>query len=440
MLYNRGMVADSSADNKPTETLYFMINVFALLAIASLGIFGILEIIVEGKPQLGYLEILGSGLITFNAAALWYTRNVILARTLLLTIFLGFLMVMLMTGGTQGTGLFWFFIFPVTAFLLTGKRQGFYWLGGLFGGTIILLLLDMFQVVQLPYSWVVIRQLLVSLLVISLGIYFYEQARGQAEQKIREEQGKLNEAKNEFLALASHQLRTPISAIGWFTEMMLHGDAGKLTSEQKEHISQIHESNQRSAAIVDAMITVSNLQAGELAMHLEEVDVAALCRRTVKNQKQIHPTSKKLTITEQYSALPKLDCDPSLLRTIIQNLISNAFKYTPEGGHITITANQDGSRLTPTSQGSVHIRVTDTGYGIPKEQQSKIFAKLFRASNITSKDTDGTGLGLYIVKTILEQVGGEIHFTSEENKGSSFTVSLPLEGMHYVQQIGGTHV
>jgi signal transduction histidine kinase len=105
----------------------------------------------------------------------------------------------------------------------------------------------------------------------------------------------------------------------------------------------------------------------------------------------------------------------------MRNLISNAIKYTPNGGKIEIAASHD--------EKFVRIAVSDNGYGIPKNEQNKIFAKLFRASNIKIKDTDGTGLGLFIVKAILEQVGGQITFESEENEGSTFTVLLPAAGM-----------
>lgn len=418
----------------------FTINLFSLLAFLTLGLFGILEIVVEGEILLGLLELFGSLTIALNAIGLRFSQNATLARNLLLLVILVYLMLMLMTGGTKGTGIFWYFIFPVSAFYLAGKQQGLYWMGALIGGTVFLRILDSIGYVQLPYEPVVIRQLIFSVIIVSIGILFYELSREGAERRMRKEQAELDQAKNEFLALASHQLRTPISAISWFSEMMLHGDTGTLKSAQKEHVKQIYESNQRSAAIVDAMITVSNLQVGPLAMHLEEVDVGALCRKVVKTQKETIQGVKQIEVTEQYGLMPTLTCDPSLMRTIIQNLVSNAFKYTPDGGHVTITSTLVDKKLISLSEGSVRITIEDTGYGIPKNQQGKIFAKLFRASNIKTKDTDGTGLGLYIVKTILEQVGGQIEFASEENKGSIFTVTLPLEGMSRVHQSGGNYV
>lgn len=432
--------AQRGTESATRQSQFFIINVFSVLAFLALGVFGALQILIEQQLALGYLELFGSGIIAINMIGLRFSHNIVLARNLLLLCILVYLMVMLMTGGTQGTGVFWFFMFPVSAFFLAGKRQGLYWMAGLVGVTLVFLLLDTAGMINLPYSSLTIRQLIVSVLVVSVGIYFYELAREGMERQMRREQDELDQAKNEFLTLASHQLRTPISAIAWFSEMMLHGDTGKLRTAQREYVAQIQESNQRSVAIVDAMITVSNLQAGALAMELETVDIAALCRQTVKSQKESMPQAKELKVVERYDPLPKIMCDPSLMRTIVQNLLSNAFKYTPKGGEVTITAEQIAKRLAFDSKGSLQITVSDTGYGIPKNQQSKIFAKLFRASNIKAKDTDGTGLGLYIVKTILAQVGGQIDFSSEENKGSTFIVTVPLEGMRQARNMGGNNV
>jgi two-component system sensor histidine kinase VicK len=113
----------------------------------------------------------------------------------------------------------------------------------------------------------------------------------------------------------------------------------------------------------------------------------------------------------------------------VQRLISNAIKYTPDNGKLSISVRHSHEKLTTDSKGSVLIEVMDTGYGIPKHQQAKVFTKLFRADNIKRKDTDGTGLGLYITKALVEHMGGKIWFTSEQNKGSQFSVLLPIEGI-----------
>ncbi|HSD56511.1 MAG TPA: HAMP domain-containing sensor histidine kinase, partial [Candidatus Saccharimonadales bacterium] len=329
-----------------------------------------------------------------------------------------------------GTGIFWFFVFPVSAFFLAGGRGGAYWLAGLIAITVLLAILSELDLVEIPYTLVTIRQLLLCLTVVGVGIYTYQLAREKYEKQRAAEQQELDHAKNEFLTLASHQLRTPISAISWFSEMLLHGDAGKLTKAQREHIQQVYASNQRSASIVDAIIMVSNLQSGTLGARPEPVDLQKLCHETLEEQMDAQTVARRLKIKEIYDPeLKHIQWDPGLIKTIIRNLVSNAIKYTPDEGEITISIGlRDSAKQHDSQQHMLYIEVSDTGYGIPKNEQHKIFAKLFRASNIKTKDTDGTGLGLYIVKAILAQAGGQISFKSTENKGSTFTVLLPSSG------------
>jgi len=415
----------------------FGLRIYSFLAMLSLAIFGVLHMYVEQDFSLGFIELAGSLAVVLNAVVLRLTRDVIFATNMFLLIVMVFLTIMLISGGTQGTGAFWFFVFPVSAFFLAGKKAGLYWMIGLAAACICLLWLSSTGALTLAYSPVEIRQLLISVGVVSIGIYAYQEARERAEVHIRSEQDKLDRAKNEFLALVSHQLRTPISAIAWLSELLIHGDAGRLDAEQQQYIEQIYDSNKRSIAIVDAIITVADLQVQHIHVQLEPVDMPELCHAVVQEMQHTHPT-EGVTITEHYATdVEKLRCDPSLARTILRNIISNAMKYTPQGGTINISISRSKKALSAKSRGSLCVSVADTGYGIPKKQQQNVFAKLFRASNIKDKDTDGTGLGLYIVKAILDQVGGSVHFESEEGKGSTFVVSLPLEGMQ--QSKGRSH-
>lgn len=241
----------------------------------------------------------------------------------------------------------------------------------------------------------------------------------------------IDRTKSEFVTLASHQLRTPISAIKWYTEMLLSGDAGRLSHEQHDYVQQVYNSNLRLNAMVDAMLMVSTLELGRLTIRPEPIDLAKLCHRVLIDQLHMQPASKKLEITEHYTKdIPNpMSLDPAIIKTILRNVISNAIKYTPAGGKLSLTIEPSPERLSARSTGSVHIIMSDTGYGIPVDEQKNIFVKLFRAANIRTKDTDGTGLGLFVTKGLLEQVGGRISFVSKEGKGSTFTIVLPKEGM-----------
>lgn len=408
------------ADPSLQRQLY-IINMYSILAMASLILFGSLHV-SAGQPTVGYLELAGAGTLLLNIVGLHFTRNVSLARTVFLMTILALLVVMLATGGTAGTGIFWFFMFPVSAFFLTGKKQGVLWMGALALVTIILARAAERGTIDLWYGTTTIRQLLVSLLVVSIGIYVYQASREKTARIV-------DETKTEFLTLASHQLRTPLSAIKWSSELLLNGDMGKLNPEQKKYVKQIYVSNERSASMVDAMLMVSRLELGNISVQLTSVDLPALCHEVFEHQKQ-EADNKKMHFKEAYDTnLPLIPCDLELMQIILRNILSNAIKYTPKDGSVSLKVTRITRQLSVQSKGTVQIAIQDTGYSIPKSEQKDIFAKMFRASNIKSKDTDGTGLGLYITKSILDQVGGEIHFDSAEGTGTTFFVLLPIEGM-----------
>ena len=233
----------------------------------------------------------------------------------------------------------------------------------------------------------------------------------------------IDSAKTEFVSLASHQLRTPLSAINWYTEMLLSEDAGAITDMQREYLGEVSRGSRRMVELVNALLNVSRIELGTFAVQPEPTDVVELARDVI-NELKSKILEKKLRIEEVYAEnLPKMMVDPKLTRIVFQNLLTNAVKYTPEEGKISISIAMSADKTMFT------IAVSDTGYGIPKEDQSRIFTKLFRASNIREKETDGTGLGLYIIKSIVEHSGGTVTFESEEGKGTTFTLTLPVSGM-----------
>lgn len=240
-------------------------------------------------------------------------------------------------------------------------------------------------------------------------------------------------AKTEFIALASHQLRTPLTTINWYIEMLCAPDAGTLTDQQRAYCEEIARSSQRMVALVNALLNVSRIELGTLAMETEPTDIRAFARSVTAD---LQPTiaHKRLVIRASYDpAIPEIPADPKLLRIVVQNVVENAVRYTPAGGSVAIAVAVARAGATVNGQvvavDSVAMTVTDTGCGIPDSQRGKIFTKLFRADNARLLETDGNGLGLYLARAILDAVGGRIWFTSEEGKGSTFTVTLPLTGM-----------
>lgn len=234
----------------------------------------------------------------------------------------------------------------------------------------------------------------------------------------------VDRAKTEFVSLASHQLRTPLSAINWYIEMVTSGDAGEVNDDQKKLLDEAYTASRRMVDLVNALLNVSRIELGTFAVDPENIDIVKLCKELVH---EIEPLAmqKQQRLQESYvEESLMIDVDPKLFTMIIQNLLSNAIKYTPEEGTVALSVRKE--------DGLLQISVTDTGYGIPTSEQDKIFTKLFRADNVKDKDTTGTGLGLYIVKSILEYSGGNIWFESpchDDGTGTTFFVTLPLSGM-----------
>ncbi len=232
----------------------------------------------------------------------------------------------------------------------------------------------------------------------------------------------IDRAKTEFVSLASHQLRTPLSTINWYAEMLLAGDAGKISKEQRKYVDEIYRGNQRMVALVGDLLNVSRIEVGSFTVDPEPTNILELADQIVTD---LEPRifKRKLGLEEHYDKdIPVMNIDPKLTGIVIDNLLSNAVKYTPIGGHIDFSIQKKTSN-------SLLISVKDNGYGIPEAQKGRIFSKLFRADNVLNKETDGTGLGLYITKAIVEYSGGKIWFDSIENQGTTFYVSLPLAGM-----------
>ncbi|TSC85604.1 MAG: sensory transduction histidine kinase [Parcubacteria group bacterium Gr01-1014_8] len=231
----------------------------------------------------------------------------------------------------------------------------------------------------------------------------------------------IDKAKSEFVSLASHQLKTPLTSIRWLSEALLGGKAGELVEKEKEYVSQILDANRRMVEMVNELLNVSKIELGTFATDLEEFDVCDLLARVVEEQKHMVDAKSIALRCICASDVPHLQGDKAMVRMILQNLVSNAIKYTLAKGSVECEITTGGAR-----QDMLFIRVSDTGIGIPKAEQGRVFEKLHRASNAAELVPDGTGLGLYVVKSIAEKTGGNATFDSIEGKGTTFRVSVPL--------------
>jgi PAS domain S-box-containing protein len=234
----------------------------------------------------------------------------------------------------------------------------------------------------------------------------------------------VDKSKTEFVSLASHQLRTPLSAIRWYSEMLNTEKLGPLNEQQKSYMQEIYDSNRHMIELVNSLLNVSRIDLGTFAVEPVPTSFRDIAESVLK-ELVVKIQESEMHVTASYDdTIPKVNADPKLVRIIFQNLLSNAIKYTKKGGQVSLSLTKDDT--------NIFIKVSDSGVGIPVAVQDKMFTKLFRADNARIVESEGTGLGLYIVKAVVEKGGGKVWFDSVENKGTTFYVTMPLSGMKQV--------
>lgn len=228
----------------------------------------------------------------------------------------------------------------------------------------------------------------------------------------------IDEVKDEFMSMASHQLRTPLTSVKGYLSMVLEGDAGKINPQQKQLLEEAFNSSERMVRLISDFLNVSRLQTGKFIIEKAPVDLAKIAAQEVASL-QVLASGHGLKVEFQQ---PKSECmvnaDEGKIRQVIMNFIDNAIYYSRPDTTIKVTLEQVGS--------TYEVVVIDTGIGVPKAEQARLFQKFFRATNARSQRPDGTGVGLFLAKKVITAHSGKLIFSSIEGEGSHFGFSLPM--------------
>ena len=228
----------------------------------------------------------------------------------------------------------------------------------------------------------------------------------------------ISKMKSEFISITAHQLRTPLSAIKWTLKMFLDGDIGEVSAEQKEFLERAYNINERMIKLINDLLNVSRIEEGKFLYEFSISSLEKIIQETVDLlSKQIRERNIKFSFQLPAGPLPKIRIDSAKMRIVIHNLLDNAIRYTPSGGAVTLEAKFE--------QNKVQIKISDSGAGIPISEQNRIFTKFYRGSNVIKMQTEGSGLGLFIVKNIIERHKGKISFESGTG-GTTFYITLPI--------------
>ncbi len=226
--------------------------------------------------------------------------------------------------------------------------------------------------------------------------------------------------KSEFVTLAAHQLRTPLSAVKWSLIMLLDEDLGKLNEKQKNFLQDTYKTNEKMISLVRSLLNVSEIEEGKYLSKIVLSSIEDIIQSIVDAyKKEMEKRKLRFEFKRPKEQLPKLMLDVGKMKIAIKNIFDNALKYTLPGGKVSISLKRD--------EKEIEVQIQDTGVGILQYQQGKVFTRFFRGANITKIETEGTGLGLFISKNIIEAHGGRIWFESEEGKGSTFYFTIPVK-------------
>ncbi len=245
-----------------------------------------------------------------------------------------------------------------------------------------------------------------------------------ATRKLRKANEKLvalDQTKDDFISMASHQLRTPLTSVKGYVSMVIEGDVGKISKQQKKLLDQAYVSSQRMVYLIADLLNVSRLKTGKFVIDSKPANLAEVVEGELSQLKETAASRQLELVYKKPKTFPILNFDETKIRQVVMNFADNAIYYTPPGGHITVNVEDKGE--------SVEFTVVDDGIGVPKAEQHNLFNKFYRAGNAKKARPDGTGLGLFMAKKVIVAQGGALIFKSVEGKGSTFGFSFSKKAL-----------
>ena len=423
-------------------------NLFGTITVLALYFFGTVSLF-DGRFLAGWFEL---GFATSGAAVLLLmrlTRRFLLFQNIMLLVTLAVLTFLLLEGGTDRTGLLWWYTLPAGAFFLKGPREGWVWIGATIAEFFLILGLSRAGILDLPYSHTFLLRFMASFTLVSLLTWVYENIRHafeeliekrnhewqeanhqlmlEIQERLKAEEGMLaaqreaeraNHAKSEFLSRMSHELRTPMNSILGFAQLMEYDTSEPLAATHKESVQHILRGGRHLLGLINEVLDLARIEAGRMALALDSVPLGPVLDETLNI---VRPLAEGRRIHLQDETGPVRDrlalADANRLRQVLLNLLSNAVKYNREEGLITV----EGS-VTP--EGRLRLAVTDTGPGLSPAQQALLFQP-FQRLGAEKSGVEGTGIGLTIAQKLMEAMNGSLGVTSTPGLGSCFFLELP---------------
>ncbi len=423
-------------------------NLFGAITVVALFFFGTVSLF-DHRYLAGWFELGFAVVGTAVLVLMRLTQRFDLFKNIMLLVTVGVLTFLLLEGGTEGTGLLWWYTLPAGAFFLKGPRRGWIWIGTVVALFFLLMALDRAGGLTLPFTQTYLLRFMASFTLVSLLTWVYENIRHNYEnlverrnrewqeanhqlmleiqERLKAEEGMLeakrdaeraNLAKSEFLSRMSHELRTPMNSILGFAQLMEYDAAEPLSASQKENIGHIMRGGRHLLGLINEVLDLARIEAGRMVLSLDHIALAPILDEALASIRPL-AEGRKIRLNDATGAVRDrfVLADPNRLRQVLLNLLSNAVKYNREGGLITVEG-------TPTPEGRMRLAVTDTGPGLSPGQQARLFQP-FQRLGAEKGEIEGTGIGLTIARKLMEAMHGTLGVTSTPGLGSSFFIELP---------------